>query len=470
MTASQCLAFATSPARGVDAALPADISIKMIDLDIRYHVVFFPISKNPVVHPFWMHSGLGTSSRQAEASLQHLDKLRIVENETDAVEPKLQQDPAHLMIRERIAELLERAPVTFRQTKVKPDDVYLFQTGMASIYSVHTWLIDHFNSSQKSVLFGFAFHHTIHVFNFFGPGNKFLGNGDKSDIDELEEWLKTERAEGRKVQAVWAEYPSNPMIVTPNLTRLRQLADEFGFLIILDDTIGSFCNVDLFGVADVVVTSLTKSFSGYADVMGASAVINPSSSRYSELKQLFDSKYLDGYPNPDAVQLEQNSRTYLSRSKVLNNNALQLVAYLQTLVTDPKSSVSGVFYTTIGPSFENYKKTMRQPTAEFTPGYGCLFTVEFKHVEQTIAFYDSLDVHHGPHLGAHLTLVLPYIRALYNNDREWVAGYNMRVTQLRIAVGLEDTDDLLRVFKAAIAVADVAKIGDGEGVSKALRI
>lgn len=417
-----------------------------------------------------MHSGLGTPSRVAEASLQHLDKLRIVENENEEVKPKSEKDPAHLVIRERIAGLLERAPLTVREKKVQADDVYLFQTGMASIYSVHTWLIDHFNNEQKSILFGFAFHHTIHVFDFFGPGYKFLGLGTDADIEELEKWLKSEKAEGRKVQALWAEYPSNPLIVTPNLSKLRKLADEYGFLIIADDTIGSFCNVDLFGVADIVVTSLTKSFSGYADVMGASAALNPSSSRYSELKTLFEQKYLNEYSNGDSIQLEKNSRTYLERSKVLNNNALKLVEYFQDQVSNPTSSVSEVFYTTVGPSVENYKETMRPPTEEFTPGYGCLFTVEFKHVEQTIAFYDTLNVHHGPHLGAHLTLAFPYVRALYNKDLEWAAGYNMRVTQLRIAVGLEDTALLLEEFRLAVQAADVAVIGEGEGVSKPLEV
>ena len=410
-----------------------------------------------------MHSGLGTSSRQAEASLKHLDKLRIIENENEVEKPKVERHPAHLEIKEHIAELLERAPITDREKKVQVDDVYLFQTGMASIYSLHTWLIEHFNSEQKSVLFGFAFHHTVHVFNYFGPGYKFLGKGDENDLLELEIFLKEEKAAGRKVQALWAEYPSNPLIVTPNLAKLRKLADKYGFLLIIDDTIASFCNVDVLDFADVLVTSLTKSFSGYADVMGASTVLNPSSNRYAELKDLFARKFQDEYSNGDAIQLESNSRSYLYRSAILNNNALRLVEYFQTQAADPKSCVTGVFYTTTSPSsLENYKSTMRKPTENFEPGYGCLFSIEFEHVEQTIAFYDNLNVHHGPHLGAHLTLALPYVRGLYNNDLEWAGRYDMRVTQLRIAVGLEDTEELLEVFKSAVEIAEKAVIGAGE--------
>ncbi len=48
----------------------------------------------------------------------------------------------------------------------------------------------------------------------------------------------------------------------------RQLADQYGFVIVVDETIGNFINVEVAAVADVVVSSLTKIFSGDANVMG----------------------------------------------------------------------------------------------------------------------------------------------------------------------------------------------------------
>jgi cystathionine beta-lyase/cystathionine gamma-synthase len=43
---------------------------------------------------------------------------------------------------------------------------------------------------------------------------------------------------------------------------------------VIDDTIGSFCNIDVLPVADVVVTSITKSLSGYANVCGLPAPLD----------------------------------------------------------------------------------------------------------------------------------------------------------------------------------------------------
>lgn len=166
--------------------------------------------------------------------------------------------------------------------------------------------------------------------------------------------------------------------MTPDLTRLRELADQYGFLIIIDDTIGSFCNIDVLGAADILVTSLTKSFSGYADVMGSSAVLNPSSARYPELKKLFQESYRNEYSNGDAITLENNSRDYLARSTVLNRNAATVVAYMSELAANPESNVAKVHYTSTATakSVANYQERMRKPTADFTPGYGCLFSVE----------------------------------------------------------------------------------------------
>jgi cystathionine gamma-synthase len=353
-----------------------------------------------------------------------------------------------------------QAPVgTPRKVKVSPDDVYLFQTGMASIYYVHQYLLSTYNA--KSVLFGFAFHSTPHVLEDFGPGFKFLGLGNPEEIDELEVYLKEEAKEGRKIQAVYTEFPSNPNLSTPDLSRLRKLADAYGFLLTVDDTIGSFCNIDVLGAADIVVTSLTKSFSGYADVMAASTVLNPSSARYSELKSLFEKSYVNHFYNADAETLEKNSRDYLARSKILNNNAVRLVEYMQAFAADPKSCATKVYYPTTLPSRSCYDECMRPATEEFTPGYGCMFSFELDSVESTATFFDALNLHKGPHLGAHLTLVIPYVKGVYGTELDKVGAFGMNERQIRVAVGLEDTQVLIEQFRIALKAADALKAVNG---------
>jgi cystathionine gamma-synthase len=326
---------------------------------------------------------------------------------------------------------------------------------MSSIYCVHQYLLSVYNA--KSVLFGFAFHSTPHVLEDFGPGFKFLGVGSLEELDELEEYLKEEAKERRKIQAVYTEFPSNPNLSTPDIGKLRKLADVYDFVLIVDDTIGSFCNVDVLGVADIVLTSLTKSFSGYADVMAASAVLNPSAARYPELKALFKKFYTNQFYNRDAEALEKNSRDYMARSVIMNNNALKLVEFLQTQAENPNSSVARVYYPTTLPSHSCYEERMRPATEDFTPGYGCLFSFALDTIEATAAFYDHLNLHKGPHLGAHLTLVLPYVKGLYGKELDKVAGYGLDERQIRVAVGLEETEVLIEEFRIALKAADGMK-------------
>ena len=127
-TVEEFKAFVTSPSRGEDAIRETDISIRIFDIDVRYFLAFIPQTKWPVAQPFWMNSGMGTSSRLAEESLKHIELLREASLET--AEPLWERVEVHAQIKERIAELLERAPAgPPRSAKVSPDDVYLFPSG-----------------------------------------------------------------------------------------------------------------------------------------------------------------------------------------------------------------------------------------------------------------------------------------------------------------------------------------------------
>ena len=125
----------------------------------------------------------------------------------------------------------------------------------------------------KSALFvsRFPYTDTLKVLEKWGPGCHFLGHGLDSSIDELETLLETERAQNPHeppILALFTEFPSNPLLRSPDLERLRTLSDKYDFLVIVDDTIGNFVNVETLPFADIVVTSLTKIFSGDSNVMG----------------------------------------------------------------------------------------------------------------------------------------------------------------------------------------------------------
>jgi cystathionine gamma-synthase len=117
----------------------------------------------------------------------------------------------------------------------------------------------------------FPYTDTLKILQKWGPGCHFFGFGIDSDIDEFESILEEESnldPSTPPILALFTEFPSNPLLRSANLPRLRALADKYDFLIVIDETIGNFVNVEVLPYADVVVSSLTKIFSGGSNVMG----------------------------------------------------------------------------------------------------------------------------------------------------------------------------------------------------------
>ncbi|RFU24206.1 hypothetical protein B7463_g12135, partial [Scytalidium lignicola] len=459
-SARECLEYSISLRRddGVSKTPVAleQIRIRAVIAKDLFFAVIFPREKYLVVGGFWTIPGVGVSSRFAEINLEHLDQLNEVELSEDSA-PRLNfKTPDHELLRDRIIQYLDRAPLTNQQLRPSIKDVYFFPTGMAAIYKTHSYLVNLHQST--TVLFGMAFMNTITAFEEFGPNFKLFGLGTDADLRDLEVFLQEEHSQGRKVQAIWAEFPANPILVTPNITKLRALATEYDTILIIDDTIAGFANVDITYMTDIHISSLTKSFNGYADVIAGSAVLNPASPKYNDLKHLFDKHYVPELYVADAKAIEQNSRDYLPRTTKLNENASALVRYLHSCAQDPKSAVCNAYHPSINVSGGHYEQFMRPATAEFTSGYGCLLNVEFEDLPTTIAFYDNLNLHKGPHLGAPFTLAFAYTMSAYGTKLDWAAQYGLRPTQIRISAGLEDTATLLEEFKIAVEAADKVKM------------
>lgn len=110
----------------------------------------------------------------------------------------------------------------------------------------------------------FPYIDTLKVLEKFGPACLFYGHGSTEELEELERRLH----HGERFLALFCEFPGNPLLKSPDLQRIRRLADQYDFGVIVDETIGNFLNVQVLPYADVVVSSLTKVFSGDANVMG----------------------------------------------------------------------------------------------------------------------------------------------------------------------------------------------------------
>ncbi|RMZ79837.1 hypothetical protein DV737_g3212, partial [Chaetothyriales sp. CBS 132003] len=376
---------------------------------------------------FWRLTGTGISSRFAESMIvRGLDISTPKEGNGMVKSIRRQPDGSSIIVRERICHLLKRSPLRPEiSALVTPSDVYLYPTGMSAIY--HTSQALNRWRNTQSVAFGFLYELTPKLLQLYSDSFHFYGFGTEAELDQLETRLEENQKLNRPVQSVWCECPSNPLLHSVDLTRLRLLANKYHFVLIVDETIGTFANLDLLPVADVLITSLTKAFSGNADVMGGSVVLNPYSPLYQDLKQILSETYVPELHPQDAAVLEYNSRQFLPRIDKMNSNAYQLVTLLSSYAAQPDSVITKVFHPSILPSRTNYDAHLRRSTPEMVPGHGGLFTIEFESEKAASTFFNHLDLHKGPSLGACVTLAQPYVQTVFALEKEWAAYYGLTI-------------------------------------------
>ena len=334
-----------------------------------------------------------------------------------------------------------------RQRGLTEDDVYLYPTGMSSIFNTHRILMANARSRgrevRKSICFGFPYIDTLKILEKWGPGCLFYGHGNSTDLDDLERRLES----GERYLALFTECPSNPLLHLADLHRIRKLADKYEFAVVVDETVSNFININVLPLADVVVSSLTKIFSGDCNVMGGGQVLNPQGKVYRELKEIIEKEYEDNYWAEDAVFMERNSRDFISRIERINVNSDAICQTLQKC-----SIVKRVYYPKYNPSKDNYDAVRNT-----NGGYGGLLSVSFQELEQGIAFFDALEVQKGPSLGTNFTLACPYTILAHYSEMDWTSKWGVEPDLIRISVGLEETSEIEGIFGRALKVAEQAR-------------
>lgn len=381
--------------------------------------------------------------------------------------------------------------VSARQVGVSENDVYLFGCGMASIFHAHqTVMLERELANQgtpfsqeacahalrtmkdpsfaqgpfsigKSVCFGFPYTDTLKILQKWGPGCHFYGHGTDDDLDRFEALLKSPPPGEPPVVALFCEFPSNPLLRSADLPRIRRLADAYNFSVVIDETVGNFVNVEVLPYADMVVSSLTKIFSGDCNVMGGSLVLNPNSRRADHFRAVLAANYQDSQWPEDSIFLERNSRDFVSRIAVIDRNTEAVADFLHGHLATPekKTSVRALFY----PKYvtrEHYEACRRkQPYGEsstVSAGYGGLFSVELASLAAAKAFYDALACAKGPSLGTNCTLACPYTLLAHYGELDWAQEVGVSQNLVRVSVGLEDTATLLSIFQMALEAAEAA--------------
>lgn len=360
---------------------------------------------------FWQHFGEIVSSRQAQAVLEDRSAAP-----TDA----------KTTLRERLA----------RFSGMDAGDVYLYPSGIAALAEAHR-MLQACAPTLKTVQVGFPYVDVLKIQTETAPGVHFFPSADAERIGEVEAVLMRERVSG-----VICEFAGNPLLTSVDAVRLANTLRVQGVPFIIDETLGTYVNVDLRSCADAIVTSLTKYVAGAGDVMAGALILNGASPFHYSFAAFLRERHEDLLWEEDAAVLEGYSRDFPERVQAINRGGEVLADFL---ASHPK--VERLYY----PKYTTprHYEQVHRPGG----GFGGLMSIVLKNAETAAPrFYDCLRVNKGPSLGTNFTLACPYTLLAHYGELELVEALGVSRNLIRVSVGLEPPDDLLRRFEEALAV------------------
>ena len=308
---------------------------------------------------------------------------------------------------------------------------YAFSSGMAAITSVFT----KFKAGEHIILgtdiYGGTYRIITDIFAKFNLKYTFV---DTTDLDKVKDAVKPETV------AIFIETPSNPLLDITDIRGVVKIAKEHGLLTIVDNTfLTPYLQKPLELGADIVVHSATKFLSGHHDIIAGIVIVNDD--KLAE-EVWFAQKAIGAILPPfDSWLLMRSLKTLKIRVDTAQNNTLKLLEFFRN-----HSAVKKV-YSPI--EDDNKGKEIHKTQAS---GIGAVFSFILKDEKKVKTFFENIKIATlAPSLGGPETLVThPSTVTHAEMPEEEKNARGITNSMVRIAVGLENIDDLIEDFKNAL--------------------
>lgn len=244
-----------------------------------------------------------------------------------------------------------------------------------------------------------------------------------------------------KPSLIWVETPSNPLLRITDIRHVTHAAHAVGALVVVDNTfLSPALQQPLTLGADIVVHSTTKYINGHSDVVGG-AVVARDPAVAEQLKWWANCNGLTGAPFDSFLTL-RGLRTLSVRLRQHQENAVRIAEQLNR-----HAAVRKVYY----PGLEEH--VGHGLASRQQQGFGAMLSFElYGDVAQIAAFVDGLQYFSlAESLGGVESLIAhpaSMTHASMAPEARQAAG--IEDTLLRLSVGIEDGDDLLRDLDAAL--------------------
>ena len=307
---------------------------------------------------------------------------------------------------------------------------------------------------------------------------------------------------------IWVETPSNPLLKTIDIEKIKQSTNNQDLIIVCDNTFASPYNQQPINLgADAVIHSSTKYLGGHSDVIGGGLIINNNPELAEKIKQSTSNqdliivcdntfaspynqqpinlgadavihsstKYLGGHsdvigggliinnnpelaekikyiqnavgsvPSPfDCYLLIRSIKTLAVRMERHNSNALELAKYLSK-----HEKINKVFYPGLETD-QNHETAKKQMN-----GFGGIVSIDLKgDLDSAKKFLENIEIFTlAESLGGVESLIEhPAIMTHASIDANIRNELGISDTLIRLSVGIEDIDDLKKALNDALAL------------------
>ncbi|HMK49302.1 MAG TPA: PLP-dependent aspartate aminotransferase family protein [Thermodesulfovibrionales bacterium] len=239
---------------------------------------------------------------------------------------------------------------------------------------------------------------------------------------------------------IFTESPTNPYLRVVDIPSIVRIAKEHGIMTIIDATLATPYNIKPIEMGvDIVIHSATKYLGGHNDLLAGVAL-----GKQEVLNTLSRTQRMIGaLPGPfTCFLLERGLKTFALRMEHHNHAALNVARMLEA---HPK--IEKVWY----PGLESHPD--HQIAVEQMRGFGSVITFLLRGGDkETRRFIDSLELFLiTPSLGGSESLVTQMATmSFFDYPEEYRHSIGMVDNLVRIALGLEDVDDLIADLKQAL--------------------
>ncbi|MFN5767786.1 MAG: trans-sulfuration enzyme family protein [Pirellulaceae bacterium] len=313
------------------------------------------------------------------------------------------------------------------------EEALVYATGMAAIVGL---LMAKLNAGDEIVFFDQCYHRSREFcfkhLSRFGVVTHQVATGDFEAM---------ERAITSKTRMLVSESPTNPQLSVIDLERFVDLARRHQVETLIDATLATPYNLQplAFGV-DYVLHSATKYLAGHNDLLAG--VIVGSREKMESVRHLRG--IMGGINSPHNLYLlERGLKTFALRMQQHNRNGQAIAEFL---TGHPR--VEKVYYPGLAthPTHAIAARTMR--------GYGGLVTFLLKDADwrATAKVIDSVRIPRiGPSLGGVESLIeQPMVMSYFSYAPEERVRFGIPDNMIRLACGIEDTNDLIDDLKQGL--------------------